>query len=216
MQVCTAAMLDKAIGPTVIGHLLGGFAAFLQRHADKGWTCLEDFRGLRRDRVVVALADPPARITRVTRAATNPPRATPPRNTPDSRDAAAMSTTTTLVTNGTIITAADRYQADLYIENGVITLIGRGIGLAADTTVDASGTAGDAGRHRRAHAPRHAVWRHPLGRRLRVGHDRRRARRHDDAGRLRHPGLRRRPVSRPSKPGWAGPRARASSTTAST
>ena len=35
-------------------------------------------------------------------------------------------------------------------------------------------------RHRRPHPPRHAVRRHDVGRRLRVGHDRRRARRHDD------------------------------------
>lgn len=53
VQVCTAAMLDKAIGAGVIRQLLAGFSAFLERHADKGWSCLEDFRGLRRDRVVV-------------------------------------------------------------------------------------------------------------------------------------------------------------------
>ena len=40
-------------------------------------------------------------------------------------------------------------------------------------------------RHRRPHASRHAVRRHHVGRRLRVGHDRRRARRHDDDRRLR-------------------------------
>ena len=27
-------------------------SAFLERHADRGWTRLEDFRGLRRDRIV--------------------------------------------------------------------------------------------------------------------------------------------------------------------
>ena len=47
--------------------------------------------------------------------------------------------TTTLVRNGTIITASDRYQADLSIDKGVITTIGRGLPLAADTVVDASG-----------------------------------------------------------------------------
>jgi dihydropyrimidine dehydrogenase (NAD+) subunit PreA len=52
VQVCTAAMLDKAVGPNVIRGLLDGFAAFLDRHADRGWTRLEDFRGLLRDRVV--------------------------------------------------------------------------------------------------------------------------------------------------------------------
>jgi dihydropyrimidine dehydrogenase (NAD+) subunit PreA len=52
VQVCTAAMLDHAIGPNIIKSLIQGFEEFLDRHADKGWTSLEDFRGLRRDRVV--------------------------------------------------------------------------------------------------------------------------------------------------------------------
>ena len=46
---------------------------------------------------------------------------------------------TTLVKNGTIVTASDRYEADIYIEKGVISLIGRGLSLGADTIVDASG-----------------------------------------------------------------------------
>ena len=50
VQVCTAAMLDHAIGPNVLRGLLAGMAATMERH---GWTTLEDFRGLRRDRVVV-------------------------------------------------------------------------------------------------------------------------------------------------------------------
>jgi dihydropyrimidine dehydrogenase (NAD+) subunit PreA len=45
-------MLDHAIGPNIIKALIQGFDEFLDRHADKGWTSLEDFRGLRRDRVV--------------------------------------------------------------------------------------------------------------------------------------------------------------------
>jgi dihydropyrimidine dehydrogenase (NAD+) subunit PreA len=51
-QVCTAAMLDHAIGPNVIKGLLSGMQAFLERNADKGWRSLDDFRGLRRDRIV--------------------------------------------------------------------------------------------------------------------------------------------------------------------
>jgi dihydropyrimidine dehydrogenase (NAD+) subunit PreA len=51
-QVCTAAMLDHAIGPNVIKGLLSGMQAFLEKHADKGWRSLDDFRGLRRDRIV--------------------------------------------------------------------------------------------------------------------------------------------------------------------
>lgn len=52
VQVCTAAMLDHAIGPNVIRQLRQGMTEFLERHADKGWRSLEDFRGIRRDRVV--------------------------------------------------------------------------------------------------------------------------------------------------------------------
>ncbi len=52
VQVGTAAMLDHAIGPNVIADLTSGMTAFLERHADRGWTTLDDFRGLRRDRIV--------------------------------------------------------------------------------------------------------------------------------------------------------------------
>ena len=46
---------------------------------------------------------------------------------------------TTLVKNGTVITASDRYDADIYIDKGVITHIGQGLSMPADTVVDASG-----------------------------------------------------------------------------
>ena len=49
VQVCTAAMLDHAIGPNVIKALLSGMRDAMERH---GWTSLDDFRGIRRDRVV--------------------------------------------------------------------------------------------------------------------------------------------------------------------
>jgi dihydropyrimidine dehydrogenase (NAD+) subunit PreA len=49
VQVCTAAMLDHAIGPNVIRTLKAGMRETMERH---GWVTLEDFRGLRRDRVV--------------------------------------------------------------------------------------------------------------------------------------------------------------------
>jgi len=52
VQVCTAAMLDHAIGPTIIKNLIRGMEAFLESHADRGWTSLEAFRGAMRDRVV--------------------------------------------------------------------------------------------------------------------------------------------------------------------
>jgi len=52
VQVCTAAMLDQAVGPNVIKRLLAGLDAFLERNAERGWSGVEDFRGLRRDRIV--------------------------------------------------------------------------------------------------------------------------------------------------------------------
>ncbi len=52
IQVCTAAMLDHAIGPTVIKNLLRGMEEFLEKNAHRGWKTLEDFRGIRRDRIV--------------------------------------------------------------------------------------------------------------------------------------------------------------------
>ncbi|HSN68019.1 MAG TPA: NAD-dependent dihydropyrimidine dehydrogenase subunit PreA [Thermoanaerobaculia bacterium] len=53
VQVCTAAMLDHAVGPNVIKELKRGMIEFIERNAPtQGWTRLEDFRGIRRDRVV--------------------------------------------------------------------------------------------------------------------------------------------------------------------
>jgi dihydroorotate dehydrogenase len=62
VQVATAAMLDHAIGPNVIRGLVDGMSEFLERNAHRGWKSLEDFRGLRRDRVVAqsAIARPDA------------------------------------------------------------------------------------------------------------------------------------------------------------
>ncbi len=54
VQVCTAAMLDHAIGPNVIKRLNEQYREFLEKHeATEGWHSLEDFRGSRRDRVVL-------------------------------------------------------------------------------------------------------------------------------------------------------------------
>lgn len=52
VQVCTAAMLDSAIGPNIIRNLLSGLTQFIEKNADKGWSSVEDFRGIRRDRIV--------------------------------------------------------------------------------------------------------------------------------------------------------------------
>jgi len=51
VQVCTAAMLDHAIGPNVIRNLTEGMVEFLETN-DRGFRRLEDFRGLLRDRIV--------------------------------------------------------------------------------------------------------------------------------------------------------------------
>ena len=50
VQVCTAAMLDHAIGPNLIKALIAGMRAEMEKH---GWETLDAFRGIRRDRVVV-------------------------------------------------------------------------------------------------------------------------------------------------------------------
>ncbi|MCU1349862.1 MAG: preA 1 [Acidobacteria bacterium] len=49
VQVCTAAMLDHAIGPNVIKSLTTGMSEFMET---RGFASLDDFRGTRRDRVV--------------------------------------------------------------------------------------------------------------------------------------------------------------------
>jgi dihydropyrimidinase len=46
---------------------------------------------------------------------------------------------TVLIRNGTIVTAAERYAADVYLEGGVVSSIGRQLGWPADTVLDASG-----------------------------------------------------------------------------
>jgi dihydroorotate dehydrogenase len=53
VQVCTAAMLDQAIGPNVIKKLIAGLDRFIEGHASDGWKSVEDFRGIRRDRIVL-------------------------------------------------------------------------------------------------------------------------------------------------------------------
>src|SRR4051812_3278343 len=53
VQVCTAAMLDQAVGPNVIRKLLAGLDRFMEQHATDGYNNVEDFRGIRRDRIVL-------------------------------------------------------------------------------------------------------------------------------------------------------------------
>src|SRR3989337_2892628 len=44
-----------------------------------------------------------------------------------------------LIKGGRIVTAADDYVGDIYVENGSITLIGEGLDLSADRVIDATG-----------------------------------------------------------------------------
>jgi hypothetical protein len=52
VQVCTAAMLDHAVGPNVIKRLLAEASAFFEKNAARGFRSFDDVRGLRRERVV--------------------------------------------------------------------------------------------------------------------------------------------------------------------
>jgi dihydropyrimidine dehydrogenase (NAD+) subunit PreA len=49
VQVCTAAMLDSAVGPNVIKRLTSAMTETMEK---RGWKSLDDFRGLLRSRVV--------------------------------------------------------------------------------------------------------------------------------------------------------------------
>jgi len=49
VQICTAAMLDHAVGPNVIKRLVAEMGETMTK---RGWTSMDDFRGLLRDRVV--------------------------------------------------------------------------------------------------------------------------------------------------------------------
>ena len=52
VQVCTAAMLDHAVGPSVVKRLIGEATEFFDKNASKGWRGFADILGLRRERVV--------------------------------------------------------------------------------------------------------------------------------------------------------------------
>jgi dihydroorotate dehydrogenase len=44
---------NQAVGPNVIKRLLSGLDRFIEEHAKDGWKRIEDFRGIRRDRIVL-------------------------------------------------------------------------------------------------------------------------------------------------------------------
>ena len=52
VQVCTAAMLDHAVGPNVVKRLIADATEFFEKNASKGWRGFADIVGLRRERVV--------------------------------------------------------------------------------------------------------------------------------------------------------------------
>jgi dihydropyrimidine dehydrogenase (NAD+) subunit PreA len=52
VQVCTAAMLDHAVGPNVVKGLLREASEFFERNAGRGLRGFTDIVGLRRERIV--------------------------------------------------------------------------------------------------------------------------------------------------------------------
>lgn len=45
----------------------------------------------------------------------------------------------TLIKNGRVVTAVDDYRADILIEDGTVSLIGKEINVEGDKVIDASG-----------------------------------------------------------------------------
>ena len=93
-----------------------------------------------------------------------------------------------LIKGGRVITAADDYVGDIFIEDERISLIGESLDVAADTRDRRVRQVRPAGRGRSAHASRYAVRGHDDDRRRRVGAAGGRARRHHVPRRLLHPG----------------------------
>ena len=116
----------------------------------------------------------------------------------------------TLIKNGTCVTASDTFAADLWIDDGKIAaLVAPGTKLGQRRPDHRRhGQVRHPRRHRRAHAPRHAVRRHQLDRRLRVGHARGGARRHHHASSTSRSRRRAARCARRSTPGTTRPRAR--------
>ncbi len=52
VQVCTAAMLDHAVGPNVVKRLIQETSEFFEKNAERGYRGFADIFGLRRERVV--------------------------------------------------------------------------------------------------------------------------------------------------------------------
>ena len=65
-----------------------------------------------------------------------------------------------LIKGGRIVTAADDYVGDVFIDNGTVALIGESLDVAADKVIDADRQVRDPGRDRPAHAHRDVLRRH--------------------------------------------------------
>lgn len=68
----------------------------------------------------------------------------------------------TIIKNGTIITASDTVTADVLIEGEKVVLIGQKLPTAGHQVIDAKGKYLLPGGHRCPHPSRHALWRHNL------------------------------------------------------
>ena len=106
-----------------------------------------------------------------------------------------------LIKGGRVVTAADDYVADVFVEGERVTLIGESLDVAADRVIDAAGKYVLPG----AIDP-HTHLDMPFGGTVTIddfesGQRLGRVRRHDHARRLLHPGARARRSPRRSRPG---------------
>ena len=167
VQVCTAAMLDHAVGPNVIKRLIADATEFLEKNAVAGLARLRGHRRPAPRARRAPLADPAPRRGRLPGRPRAPGRLRRPRPGPKET---SQPMSTTLVRNGTIVTASDRYAGRHLHRQGCHHADRPGPHAARRHRGRRLGQARDAGRHRRPHPPRHAVRRHHLGRRLRDRH----------------------------------------------
>ena len=64
-----------------------------------------------------------------------------------------------LIKGGRIVTAADDYVGDVFVDNGTVALLGESLDVAADKVIDAAGKYVLPGRDRPAHARRDVLRR---------------------------------------------------------